>query len=152
MERYIWDVDIPYERSNGRRTLKAAVALLDTQSQGGNWISYELLASLNKLELVCRPRTDREAHVVKTASGVMRSIGTITFAMKRLEGNRYFDVDFHVCPQQKSRAYEIILGRDFINEHEILQVNRDALLPLLVDKDITPGRLYLLARRSVEIY
>jgi hypothetical protein len=139
-ERYKWDVDIPYEGSDGRRALRPAVALLDTQSQGGNWITCELLLDMNKWEHVSRMGAEAQAYVVQTASGLMSPIGTITFAMKRLEGNRYFDVHFFVCPRQESRAYDIILGRDFINEHEVLVVNRDALLPLLVDKDITPGK------------
>jgi hypothetical protein len=146
-ERYKWDVDIPYEESDGRRALRPAVALLDTQSQGGNWITCELLLSMNKWEHVSGMGAEAQAYVVQTASGLMSPIGTIIFAMKRLEGNRYFDVHFFVCPRQASRAYDIILGRDFINEHEVLLVNRDALLPLLVDKDITPGKYNVLCPR-----
>jgi hypothetical protein len=138
-ERYTWDVDIPWEDSSGRRALKTAVALLDTQSQGGNWITCEFLAKINKGELVSHSDIHPQAPVVETASGFMRAVGTIKIQMKRLEGNKYFEVDFNVSPPKQSSGYEIIFGGDFLNEHDILSVNRDALLPLLVSDKLTPG-------------
>jgi hypothetical protein len=147
-QRYIWDVDIPWQDSRGKRGLKTAVALLDTQSQGagGNWITYELLEKVNKWQLII-PLGSRVPRV-QTGSGIMEAMGSITIAMKRLEGNMYFDIDFFVCPPQPGRAYEIILGQEFLNRHEILLVNENAMLPLLIEKwKLKPGKHCIIGQK-----
>jgi hypothetical protein len=71
----------------------------------------------------------------------MNAIGTISLEMKRLGRNQYFGIDFYVCPPQADRAYEIILGQEFLNRYDVLTVNKTALLPLLVDNPkLTPGK------------
>jgi hypothetical protein len=153
-ERYIWDVEIPLEDSRGNKYSKSAVALLDTQSQGvnGNWITYELLKRLNKLELVSASWSSQPPSV-ETGSGVMQAFGSIRIEMKRSEGLKYFDVDFYVCPPHRDgRAYEIILGQEFLNTHGVLSVNRNALLPLLVAQpNLPPGKYAVVGQRLAKL-
>lgn len=136
-ERYAWDVVIPWVDAHKKNEVKYAVALLDTQSQNGNWITQELLKNINKAQFVHK----KEGVEVETAIGLMRSIGTITIEMRRREGNKFFKVDFNVGPSQKDQSYEMLLGRDFLNKNDIIRVNRDALLPNLTAGGLTPGKL-----------
>lgn len=117
-----------------------AVALLDPQAQTGNWITQELVRRLGMLP---RVQWSHGSATAEAATGLVSGAGSITIQMKRRTGNKYYNIDFAVLPERRSPGFELILGRPFLNEHDILSVNRDALLPLVASDKITPGKQYL---------
>lgn len=131
-QSFQWDMMIPY--SSGELY---AVALLDPQAQTGNWITQELLRKLGMISLV---QWSRRSTTVEAAMGPMSGVGKIGLQMKRRTGNKYYNIYFDVLPDRKSPGFELILGRPFLNQHDILSVNRDALLPLVASEKATPGK------------
>lgn len=143
-ERFTWDVVIPNEDRAGNERKKNAVALLDTQSERGNWITKELFNKIkgNTYKSLSRDADDAP---VETPLGLMHSVGTTAIEMRRLEGNKYFEVPFRVGSSRKPQGYEMILGRDFINKNKILKVDRGVLLPNLASDKITPSEQVAMA-------
>lgn len=137
-EKNLWDVIIPWsDYDTGATKTKFAVALLDTQSQNGNWITWELLNKIQKTGLVHRTT---QVPYVETALGWLQPIGTISIEMRRLGGNKYFDVVFWVGSSREVHGYEILLGQAFLHEHGVYRLNDDVLMPNLVEeKKRTPG-------------
>jgi hypothetical protein len=121
--------------SRGNIHVATVVALLDTGAQGGNWISYDLLQRLNKLQSM-RPLSPG-AHVVRTGSGRLSAEGYIReLEWKLPRGPRYHLVDCYVCPQgQASDWYDIIFGSHYIVEKRLLKVNEDGFLPTFPEDD-----------------
>lgn len=137
-ETFQWDMEIPYKIGYGQSAMAYAVALLDPQSQKGNWITEELLERTGY-----KPQVRRLEHspTVDGASGPVTAIGGITLEMKRREGNKYFRIPLWVLPRKERPSFELVLGRDFLNEHDIMKVNADALLPLVERDQPTAGKI-----------
>ena len=118
--------------SNGE--YEVAAAALDTQCQTGNWISRRLVEELG---LVNSIRYDSEPAQVITATGQeVESCGIINLNWKLVPNeNRVFRGNFFVLPGV--RHLDVILGRDIINQENILSVNsRGLFAPLIAHKKL----------------
>lgn len=135
-ETFSWKLEIPYMHK-GYKADANAIALLDTQTQKGNWISHDLL---QRMHMLTQAHPVHNPPTLDTPSGSISAAGRIRIDFKRREGNRYYPCDFYVFPPSCGLGFDVILGRDFINRYKILSVNQDAMLPVLERDSLTPGQ------------
>jgi hypothetical protein len=133
-QRFQWTMEIPCIDSNGKKKHKPAMALLDSQTQKGNWVSMKLLRRLNKTKEIEQP-LDRPT--LNTPLGPVTAAGTIELSMKRMEGNSYYDCNCYVFPDETGMCFDLILGQEFLVEHEIMTVNDGALMPMVENDKLT---------------
>ncbi|ORY15535.1 hypothetical protein BCR34DRAFT_169059 [Clohesyomyces aquaticus] len=129
-----WDIEI--KRKDGRPENTNAVALIDSACQKGNWISHHLIKRMgierSKLEPLYNGPT------LDSGAGPVTADHEIELSFKRVNGNQYYDITCFVFPPNTKRM-DMVIGLDFISEHDILSVNDGACLPLLENGTLSAG-------------
>ncbi|KAH8884090.1 hypothetical protein GQ53DRAFT_846441 [Thozetella sp. PMI_491] len=108
-----------------------ATALLDTQCQVGNWISWRLVQRLGKLSQISTNFTPPQ--LVEASGRPIRACGVIKLNWKwQPRGTRTHECQFYVFPG--SMHLDVLFGVDFILSENLLRVDESVIVPLVEHK------------------